>query len=305
MIKDINKAAAGSPGKRVTLLAETKSLLRRTGLRARKRLGQHFLVDEEALAKILAAAELDTGDIVLEVGPGLGILTLELAKRAGLVVAVELDDQLAVLLGETMGSFSNVRIVNRDILKVEPGDLLREVVPDAAGGDYRYRVVANLPYYITSKALRHFLEAESKPESMVVMVQKEVAQAITARPGDLSLLALSIQFYAEPKLVSYVPASSFYPAPEVDSALLRLDIRSEPKVEVGDPDRFFGLVRAGFSSARKQLVNSLSGALGKSRDEVFAILEQAGIAPERRAEMLSLEEWANLWRVYRQSDENA
>ncbi|MFH0942043.1 MAG: 16S rRNA (adenine(1518)-N(6)/adenine(1519)-N(6))-dimethyltransferase RsmA [Chloroflexota bacterium] len=305
MIKDIGKAAARSPGKPVTLLAETKSLLRRTGLHARKRLGQHFLVDEEVLRLIVAAAELGPGDIVLEVGPGLGILTLELAKRAGLVVAVELDDRLAALLGETLGSFPNVRIVNRDILKVEPGALLGEVVPDAAGGSCRYRVVANLPYYITSKALRHFLEAESKPESMVVMVQKEVAQAIIARPGDLSLLALSIQFYAEPKLVSYVPASAFYPPPEVDSALLRLDIRSGPKVAVGDPDRFFGFVRAGFSAARKQLVNSFSGALGKPRDEVLAMLEQAGIAPERRAEMLSLEEWANLWRVYRQSDENA
>ncbi|MFA5317486.1 MAG: 16S rRNA (adenine(1518)-N(6)/adenine(1519)-N(6))-dimethyltransferase RsmA, partial [Dehalococcoidales bacterium] len=261
-MKGFKKAAVRSPVDSGALFAETRRLLQRFDLRARKRLGQRFLVDEEVLHMIVAAAEIMPDVVVLEVGPGLGILTKELARRAGLVVAVELDDRLAALLVETLGSFSNVRIVNRDILKVDPGALMQEAVSPASGGSPRYRVVANLPYYITSKALRHFLEAESKPESMVIMVQKEVAQAIIAEPGDLSLLALSVQFYAEPKLVSYVPASSFYPVPEVDSALLRLDIRSRPKVAVGDPDRFFGLLRAGFSSPRKQLVNSLSGSLG-------------------------------------------
>lgn len=297
MIKGAKKVAAYQSG---TLLGETRNLLRRASLFARKRLGQHFLVDEEVLNKILEAAEVGKDDIVLEVGPGLGILTKELARRAGLVLAVELDDNLAALLCETLGSLSNVRIINRDILDVEPDELLRE----AARENRCYRVVANLPYYITSPVFRHFLEAKVKPESMMVMVQKEVGQAIIAQPGGLSLLALSIQFYAEPKLVSYVPASSFYPPPKVDSALLRLDIRPRPKVEVGDPARFFGLVRAGFSAPRKQLLNSLSGVLGKTKDEVLVMLEQSTIDPRRRAETLSLEEWANLWRVYRQGDEN-
>jgi 16S rRNA (adenine1518-N6/adenine1519-N6)-dimethyltransferase len=290
MVKDTKKIAPPS------LLDETRNLLRRAGLVARKRLGQHFLVDEEVLAKILAAAEVNSGDTIIEVGPGLGILTMALAKRAGMVVAVELDDNLADLLKETLVGLPNVRVINRDILDVEPDELL--------GDNRHYRVVANLPYYITAPVFRHFLEAKAKPESMVVMVQKEVANNIIAKPGDLSLLALSIQFYAEPKLVTYVPASSFYPAPEIDSAVLRLEIRPRPKVEVGNPDRFFGLVKAGFSARRKQLINSLSGGLGKSREEVTAILGRAKIDPKRRAEMLSLEEWAALWRIYNKHNEN-
>lgn len=299
MIKGTRKTGDRPEAKTETLLDETRNLLRRAGLVARKRLGQHFLVDGDVLAKILAAAEVDSGDLIVEVGPGLGILTIELAKRARMVVAVELDDNLAALLKETLVGLFNVRIINRDILDVEPDELLRE----AGGEASRYRVIANLPYYITAPVFRHFLEGNVKPESMVVMVQKEVAQNIIAKPGDLSLLALSIQFYAEPKLVTYVPASSFYPPPKIDSAVLRLEIRPKPKVDVGNPDRFFGLVKAGFSARRKQLVNSLSGALGKSREEVFAILEQANMDPKRRAEMLSLEEWAALWHVYDKSNE--
>ncbi|RJQ39243.1 MAG: ribosomal RNA small subunit methyltransferase A [Dehalococcoidia bacterium] len=285
MTKDAKKIAPPS------LLDDTRNLLRRAGLVARKRLGQHFLVDEEVLAKILAAAGVSSGDTVIEVGPGLGILTVELTKRAKEVVAVELDDNLAALLKETLVGLPNVRIINRDILDVEPEELLEGESP-------RYRVIANLPYYITAPVFRHFLEAKIKPESMVVMVQKEVARNIIAGPGDLSLLALSIQFYAEPKLVTYVPASSFYPPPKIDSAVLRLEILPRPRFEVGDPGRFFGLVKAGFSAPRKQLLNSLSGGLGKTREEISAILEKAKIDSKRRAEMLSLEEWANLWRVY-------
>lgn len=288
MVKDAKNIAPPS------LLDETKGLLRRAGLVARKRLGQHFLVDQEVLGKILAASEVSSRDLIIEVGPGLGILTVELARRARTVVAVELDDNLAALLKETLVGLDNVRIINRDILDVEPDELLRE----AAEASSHYRVIANLPYYITAPVFRHFLEAKIKPESMVVMVQKEVAQNIIAKPGDLTLLALSIQFYAEPKLVTYVPANSFYPPPKIDSAVLRLEIRPRPKVDVGDPDRFFGLIRAGFSARRKQLLNSLSGGLGKTREEISAILEHANIDPKRRAEMLSLEEWADLWRVY-------
>ena len=288
------------------LWSETRRLMRRYHIRARKRLGQHFLVDEEVLGLIVAAAELEPRDVVMEVGPGLGILTRELAGRAGSVVAVELDDRLAAILGQTLSSFPNVFIFNQSVLEIEPGALIRETVPlPDSDGPLHYKVVANLPYYITSAALRHFLEAEVRPDSMVVMVQKEVAKAIIAGPGDMSLLSVSVQFYAEPRLVSYVPAASFHPAPEVDSAVLRLNLHSQPAVAVNDEAGFFGLVRAGFSAPRKQIINSLANGLGRPRDEVLSILERAGISPRRRAETLSISEWAGLWRVYSQNDENA
>jgi len=273
--------------KQDSLLAQTRGLLRRFDLRARKRLGQHFLVDDEVLAVITSAAGLVPGDVVIEVGPGLGFLTRELARNAGRVIAVELDSRLAAMLRETLAAYDNVSIVNGDILDIDPASL-------ASGG---YRVVANLPYYITSPVLRHFLEASVRPESMLVMVQKEVAEAIAAEPGQRSVLSISVQYYGKPEIVSYVPARSFYPAPEVDSALLRIDVYPQPAVAVGDEKGFFKLVRAGFTASRKQLVNSLAQGLGLPKAEVWSLLEGAGIAPQRRAETLTLEEWANLWRV--------
>ncbi|MCJ7743609.1 MAG: 16S rRNA (adenine(1518)-N(6)/adenine(1519)-N(6))-dimethyltransferase RsmA [Dehalococcoidales bacterium] len=285
-----------------SLLTQTRQLLRQAGLRARKGLGQHFLVDGGVLKYILSAAELSPADIVIEVGPGLGVLTRELARQAGWVVAVELDDNLASLLKETLASFSNVTIVNQDILKVDPQALLREHFPDRKGGSWHYKVVANLPYYITSPVLRHFLEASLKPQTMVVMVQKEVARQITAQPGRLSLLGISVQLYGEPKIVEYVRASSFYPAPEVDSAILRITVYPRPVVEV-DTESFFTVVRAGFSAARKQLGNPLAHGLGWPKAEVLALLEKAGIDSRRRAETLSIKEWARLWRVCAQAKE--
>lgn len=273
--------------KQDSLLAQTRGLLRRFDLRARKRLGQHFLVDDEVLAVITSAAGLVPSDVVIEVGPGLGFLTRELARNAGRVIAVELDSRLAAMLRETLAAFDNVSIVNGDILDIDPASL-------ASGG---YRVVANLPYYITSPVLRHFLEASVRPESMLVMVQKEVAEAIAAEPGQRSVLSISVQYYGKPEIVSYVPARSFYPAPEVDSALLRIDVYPQPAVAVSDKQGFFKLVRAGFTASRKQLVNSLAQGLGLPKAEVWSLLEGAGIAPQRRAETLTLEEWARLWRV--------
>jgi 16S rRNA (adenine1518-N6/adenine1519-N6)-dimethyltransferase len=285
-----------------SLLTQTKQLLRQAGLRARKGLGQHFLVDGGVLKHILAAAELSPDDTVIEVGPGLGVLTRELARQAGRVVAVELDDNLASLLKETLASFSNVTIINRDILKVDPQVLLRERFPDRKGDTWQYKVVANLPYYITSPVLRHFLEASLKPQCLVVMVQKEVAREITAKPGWLSLLAISVQLYGKPKIVKYVRASSFYPAPEVDSAILRIAVYPRPMVEV-DTESFFTLVRAGFSAARKQLGNSLAQGLNRPKADAIFLLEKAGIDSRRRAETLSIEEWSRLWRVYAQARE--
>jgi 16S rRNA (adenine1518-N6/adenine1519-N6)-dimethyltransferase len=287
-----------------SLLTQTRQLLRQASLRARKRLGQHFLVDGGVLKHILSAAELSPNDIVIEVGPGLGVLTRELARQAGWVVAVELDDNLASLLKETLASFSNVTIVNQDILKVDPQALLQEHFPGREGDTWHYKVVANLPYYITSPVLRHFLEASLKPRCMVVMVQKEVAREITAQPGRLSLLGIGVQLYGEPKIVKYVRASSFYPAPEVDSAILRIAVYPRPMIEV-DTESFFPLVRAGFSAARKQIANSLAHGLGWPKAEVLPILEKAGIDSRRRAETLSIEEWARLWREYARANLNS
>lgn len=276
-----------------SLIAETRGLLRRHGLHARKKLGQHFLIDRGVLEIILEAAALAPGDAVIEVGPGLGILTRELAKGVGRLIAVEMDDRLATALQADMASLHNVSIVSGNILKLDP-----EVVLKDSGSQGEYKVVANLPYYITAPVLRHFLEASFKPQAMVVMVQKEVAETIAARPGRMSLLSISVQYYGEPTIVHYVPAASFYPTPKVDSAILRIDVYAEPRVAVGDEDSFFNLVRVGFSAARKQLVNSLVRGLGMSRIEVLPFLEKAGIEPKRRAETLSLDEWARLWAVF-------
>jgi len=270
--------------------------LRRFGLRAKKGLGQHFLIDEEVLGLILSTAQLTRQDVVLEVGPGLGVLTRELAKRAGWVVAIELDDKLADILKQSLSSFKNLTIINEDVLRVEPAALLREAKVEKPSESYK--VVANLPYYITSPVLRHFLEAKVKPQLMVVMVQKELAEEIVAKPGRMSLLSVSVQLYGEPTIAGYVPAQSFYPAPEVDSALLKVVPYSRPPVDISDMEGFFALVRAGFSAARKQLANSLAQGLGISKAEVLSLLEKAKIVPQRRAETLSLEEWARLWRVY-------
>jgi 16S rRNA (adenine1518-N6/adenine1519-N6)-dimethyltransferase len=274
-----------------SLLVQTRRRLRQSGLKPRKGLGQHFLVDGEVLEVILDAAEVTPGDLVVEVGPGLGILTEALAKKAGEVIAVELDDRLAALLKKALASFKNVSVINDNVLNIQPEELLkRQESPD-------YKVVANLPYYITSPVLRHFLTASAKPKMMIVMVQAEVAEAIAAKPGDMSLLSVSVQFYGKPEIISRVPAQSFYPAPEVDSALLRIGLYPQPAVAV-DEGGFFELVRAGFSAPRKQLANSLAQGLGLPKGAVLPLLEKAGIDGERRAETLNLEEWARLWRIF-------
>ena len=278
-------------------------MLRRFDLKARKRLGQHFLIDGEVLKLITSAAELTPTDIILEIGPGLGILTKELARQTGWVITVELDNKLANILKQTLASFDNVTIINKDILRIDPATLLREPKTKFAPATSPYKVVANLPYYITSPVLRHFLEASVKPEMMIVMVQKEVAEAIVAEPGQRSVLSISVQLYGKPRIVSYVPAQSFYPAPEVDSAILRIDLYSQPAVAVADEKGFFELVRAGFTASRKQIVNSLVQGLGLSKTEVLALLGRADIVPQRRAETLTLEEWAQLWQVFTRAKE--
>lgn len=250
------------------------------------------------LKLITSAAELTPTDVIMEIGPGLGVLTRELARQAGWVVAVELDNRLAATLKQTLASLNNVTIVNDDILKIDLADLLQEQKTRFASAVIRYKVVANLPYYITSHVLRHFLEAAVKPELIVVMVQREVAEVIVAKPGQMSVLSVSVQFYGEPRIISYVPAQCFYPPPEVDSAILQVALYSQPRVAVTDEKSFFELVRAGFSASRKQIVNSLAQGLGLPKTDVLSLLEEACVAQQRRAETLSLDEWARLWQVF-------
>jgi len=300
-VRTTRKAHIRHYPKAEALLTQTRGLLRRFGIRVRKGLGQHFLIDEEVLKLIISAAQLTSTDVIMEVGPGLGVLTKELARQAGWVVAIELDNKLAAILKQTLASFNNVTIINENVLKIAPAALLEEqgakFLPKVSSS-FSYKVVANLPYYITSPVLRHFLEASFKPRMMVVMVQKEVAEEIVAKPGQMSLLSISVQLYSEPTIVGYVPARCFYPAPEVDSAILRIALYPQPAVDVADKESFFRLVRAGFSASRKQIVNSLAQGLEVPKAEALSLLERTGIVAQRRAETLTLEEWARLWRVF-------
>jgi 16S rRNA (adenine1518-N6/adenine1519-N6)-dimethyltransferase len=276
-----------------SVLTQTKGQLRQAGLRARKSLAQHFLIDEAVLHKVVTAAALRPTDVVIEVGPGLGVLTKELVQNAGKVIAVELDDELAVKLKDTLSLYTNLSIIHGDALAFQPRELLK-------GQESKtYKVIANIPYYITSALLRHFLEADLKPEIMVVMVQKEIAQAVTAAPGDMSLLAVSVQLYGKPEVVCYVPSSSFYPPPKVDSAILKIQVYPKPVLDI-DEESFFKLVRAGFTASRKQITNSLVQGLGVEKSEVLAKLAKAGIETTRRSESLSLEEWGKLWWVFQE-----
>ena len=264
-------------------------LLREHDFKPRKGLGQNFLISEGALRRIVAAADLELGDVVLEVGPGLGTLTRLLAQQAERVIAVELDQQLVEILSRTLADFPQVEIVQGDILEMEPGG------PGGLSGlSPGYKVVANLPYYITSAALRYLLTARVKPQLMVVTVQREVARRMIAGPGQMSLLSVSVQFYGRPRIVARIPAGAFYPAPKVNSAVVRIDLYEGPPVAVADVDRFFGVVRAGFGQKRKQLRNALAQGLSLPVSTVVEALHRAGINEKRRAQTLSLEEWARV-----------
>ncbi len=269
---------------------DIRKLLHEFDIQPKKSLGQNFLVDQRALERIVEAAELGPEDIVLEIGPGLGTLTRLLAARAGRVVAVELDSRLVEALKKILADLSNVEVIHGDILELDPAALLTR----AAG--FQYKVVANLPYYITSAILRHLLTAAVKPKLMVVTVQLEVARRIVAEPGDMSLLAVSIQFYGRPRIVARIKAGAFYPSPQVDSAVVRIDLHEQPVVEVDDVDSFFEVVRAGFAQRRKQLRNALAAELGLPTNQVAQALSRAGINPKRRAQTLNIKEWARVWK---------
>lgn len=260
-------------------------LLRTHGLRPKKGLGQNFLMDSEALQSVVVSAEIPPDAAVLEIGPGLGSLTRCLARAARRVVAVELDANLLPALREVLASESNVSIVQGDMLELDPAALMNE---------NGYLVVANIPYYITSAIIRHLLEAPLRPSRLVLTMQSEVAQRICAAPGHLSLLALSVQLYGRPWPVANIPSEAFYPAPSVYSTVLRVDLFPEPAIPTGQVEAFFKLAHAGFAQKRKTLRNTLSAGLHWPPERAAALLTSVNIDPQRRAETLSIAEWAVL-----------
>jgi len=282
--------------------SEVRELLARFNLRARKSLGQNFLIDDAALDQIVVAADLTPDAAVLEIGPGLGTLTQRLARAAGRVIAVELDQNLIPALHDTLAAYPNVELIHGDILQLDPSALITKqsdyqttrLPDDPTTRLSHYKVVANLPYYITSAVIRHLLEAPLRPSLLILTMQLEVAQRLVAAPGDLSLLAVSVQFYGKPSLVTRIKAGSFYPAPKVDSAVVRIDVHPRPPVDVRDVDHFFAVVKAGFGQKRKQLHNALRSGLSLPAQVIDAALSQANVDPKRRAETLTLREWAAL-----------
>jgi 16S rRNA (adenine1518-N6/adenine1519-N6)-dimethyltransferase len=268
-------------------------LLEQYGLEPRKALGQNFLHDPNVLEKIVSMADVSDQDTVLEIGPGTGALTEVLARHAGRVVAVEVDTRLEPLLRRRFGHLEEVTLHFQDILETDLPALL---------GTESFLVVANVPYYITSAILRHLLESAIRPRRLILTVQLEVAERLIAKPGDLSLLAVSAQYYATPRILMKLNPAVFYPRPDVTSAVVRLDVHAAPVVDVPSDEAFFTVVRAGFSQKRKQLKNAIADGLHLSAEQGAQLLDRSGIDPRRRAETLSLAEWAALARSYARSD---
>lgn len=274
----------------------TLHILKAFGLRMSKKLGQNFLIDARIVQGIVEAAEIEPGDRVLEIGPGIGTLTQGLAEAGADVTAVELDKKLPTVLKETLKAYDNVRIV--------PGDILKVNIPEIMG-DAPFKVAANLPYYITTPILMTLLERRLPITHMVTMVQREVAERMTAKPGSriYGALSVAVQYYTEPQIVLDVPPRSFIPAPEVMSVVVSCRVRKEPAVAVQDEKLFFRVVKAAFGQRRKTLMNALKGG-GFSKEAVRDALEQSGIDPTRRGETLTLEEFGRLADAFA-AEENA
>lgn len=283
-------------------LKEVKNSLKKHRLRPSKKLGQNFLIDKTSIRKIIAAADLQPGDVVLEIGPGLGSLTQELAKRVTKVIAVEKDKNMVAILKEQLECLNvrNVQVVLGDILKIEP----RSFAKSRGEIENSFKIVGNLPFYLTAPVIRKFLESENPPKEMILVVQKEVAQRICAKPPDMNLLAVAVQFYASPsqisskfararpKIISYISRRSFWPSPKVDSAIIKIVPHNGTRTVL--VPLFFKIVRAGFSQPRKQLANNFSKMLKLDKETVKSWLWKNHIKPEQRAETLSLEDWKNL-----------
>lgn len=261
-----------------------KELLGQHHTKLSQLMGQNFLINKAVLGNIVKAAQLNETDTVLEIGPGLGTLTGALAQKAKKVVSIEKDRAMIKILAETVKNYRNIEIIQGDILKINVGEY---IIPSQT-----YSVVSNIPYYLTSPLIRKLLESKNPPSSIILMVQKEVAQRICAKPPHMNLLAVSVQFYAEPNIIEYVSRDCFWPKPNVDSAIIKIiPLKNRPDV---NPDSFFNIVKAGFSHPRKQLLNNLSGSLKRDREAVSAWLLQHGINPTQRAQTLTIQNWINL-----------
>ncbi len=275
--------------------SQLKALLARHGFSFKKQLGQNFLIDARILDMIEQAAELTDADGAFEIGPGAGVVTQRLARAAKRVVAVEKDASLGAVLNDSLAEFPNVEVVYADVLKVDLPELWTRFADCR-----RVSVVANLPYYVTTPILFHILESAVRPHNIVVMVQREVADRMSAAPGskDYGALSVAVQYHAEVDKVVRVPASSFLPPPGVDSMVVRLRCRNKPPVDVVDESTFFRVVRASFAMRRKTLLNTLAGPLGLSKDECLRLLEGCGIDSRRRGETLTLGEFAAIANAY-------
>lgn len=264
-------------------------LLKKYDIKPKKSLGQNFLIEPAGLNKVINAAEITADDEVLEIGAGLGSLTYLLAQTARQVVAVEIDKAMLPPLRQALAEFDNVRVIAGDILELKPDELMQ-------GQDYV--VVANIPYYISSAIIRHLMAANRRPKRVVLTLQKEVAERILARDGKMSLLSLSVHLFGQVSLAGLIPAGSFLPAPEVDSAVLKIELYPQPLVPLEQQDAFFKLAHAGFGQKRKTLRNSLSAGLALAGSQVETLLLEAGIDPKRRAETLSISEWKRLTQIW-------
>jgi 16S rRNA (adenine1518-N6/adenine1519-N6)-dimethyltransferase len=265
----------------------TKNLLKKKGIKPVKRLGQNFLIDKTAIKKIIEAVNLNSNDIVLEIGPGSGALTKELAQKAKKVIAIEKDNKMIEILKETLKGFGNVEVIQEDVRKIQIPKLKIQ----------NYKLVGNLPFYLTAPVIRQFLEAKNPAEEMILVVQKEVGQRICAKPPEMSILAVSVQFYAKPKIISYISKRAFWPSPKVDSAIIKISKKPSPSFQISR-DLFFKIVKAGFSQPRKQLINNLSRGLNIERKKAEKWLLENKIQPSRRAETLNVEEWINLTKNF-------
>lgn len=269
----------------------TKEVVQKHNFKFSKSLGQNFLIDDNVIDKILSGARVSEEDNIIEVGPGIGTLTREMGKTAKKVVAIEIDKSLIPILKETLEKFDNVEVINKDILKVDIQELVKEKLN---GGPVK--LIANLPYYITTPIVMKFLEEDIPVTDIVVMVQKEVADRMNALPGskDYGALSIAVQYYCETEIVAKAPRHMFVPQPNVDSTVIGLHVREEKKYKVDNEEIFFKTVKASFGQRRKTLLNSLGGLGFLNKDEIREVLQEANIDEKRRGETLSIEEFANL-----------
>lgn len=262
-------------------------------IKPKKSLGQNFLRDEEILKKIISVANINTDDFILEIGPGEGVLTAEMAKVARKVLAIEIDHELIGNLKKRFSAKEKIEIIQADILTINLPEIIQKNIPNQ-----KYKLIANIPYYITSKIIRLFLETTYPPTEMLLMVQKEVAERIIAKPGQLSILALSVQYYATPELLFIVPRKAFFPIPEVDSAIIKISLNKNAGLKSEDSKRFFRVVKAGFSAKRKTLANNLSASLKITKTEATTKITSLGLGANIRAQELSLAEWKKIAELF-------